>query len=188
MSARPPETFVRPERAGGDGSAKLQLKVGGMHCSLCTESIHKGLSRLEGVEDARVSIAHEEALIHYDPARIGEYEIRETLADLGYTARDPDAAEILAEEEEELAASRRKAMLSGGLLAAASTIKGVRAEVEGLSLAVGSPWFVEGEGADLSPSRERIEALQRAGNTVVVLAVDEAAALIALADRIKDNA
>jgi heavy metal translocating P-type ATPase len=124
MSARPPETFVRPERAEEDGSAKLQLKVGGMHCSLCTESIHKGLTRLEGVEDARVSIAHEEALIRYDPARIGEYEIRETLADLGYTARDPEAAEILAEEEEELAVSRRKAMLSGGLLAAASALMG----------------------------------------------------------------
>lgn len=124
MSARPPETFVRPERAEGDESAKLQLKVGGMHCSLCTESIHKGLSRLEGIEDAQVSIAHEEALIRYDPARIGEYEIRETLADLGYTARDPDAAEIFAEEEEELAVARRKALLSGGLLAAASAIMG----------------------------------------------------------------
>ncbi|MGH3088929.1 MAG: heavy metal translocating P-type ATPase, partial [Rubrobacteraceae bacterium] len=125
MSARPPETFVRPERAGEDGSARLQLKVGGMHCSLCTESIHKGLLRLEGVEDAQVSIAHEEALIRYDPARIGEAGIRDTLADLGYTARDPDRAEIFAEEEEELAASRRKAMLSGGLLAAASAIMGV---------------------------------------------------------------
>lgn len=124
MSARPPETFVRPERAKGDSSAKLQLKVGGMHCSLCTESIHKGLSRLEGVEDAQVSIAHEEALIRYDPRKIGEHEIRETLEDLGYTARDPDAAEIFAEEERELTAARRKAVLSGVLLAAASALMG----------------------------------------------------------------
>jgi Cu+-exporting ATPase len=122
VSTRPPETFVRPERAEQGGAAKLQLKVGGMHCSLCTESIHKGLSRLDGVEDAQVSIAHEEALIRYDPMRISEGEIRETLEDLGYTARDPDAAEIFAEEEQELAAARRKAMLSGGLLAAASAL------------------------------------------------------------------
>ncbi len=124
MSTRPPETFIRPERAEGDGTAKLQLKVGGMHCSLCTESIHKGLSRLEGVEEAQVSIAHEEALIRYDPRKIGEAEIRETLQDLGYTARDADAAEIFAEEEQELAAARRKAVLSGGLLAAASALMG----------------------------------------------------------------
>ncbi|MDP9440158.1 MAG: cation-translocating P-type ATPase [Actinomycetota bacterium] len=122
MSTQPPETFVRPERAEQDGTAKLQLKVGGMHCSLCTESIHKGLSRLDGVEDAQVSIAHEEALIRYDPTRISDYEIKETLEDLGYTARDPDTAEIFAEEERELAAARRKAMLSGVLLAAASAL------------------------------------------------------------------
>jgi Cu+-exporting ATPase len=122
VSTQPPETFVRPERAEQDGTAKLQLKVGGMHCSLCTESIHKGLSRLDGVEDAQVSIAHEEALIRYDPTRISDYEIKETLEDLGYTARDPDTAEIFAEEEQELAAARRKAMLSGVLLAAASAL------------------------------------------------------------------
>ncbi len=122
MSTRPPETFVRPERAEQDGTAKLQLKVGGMHCSLCTESIHKGLSRLDGVEEAQVSIAHEETLIRYDPRKIDEAQIRETLEDLGYTAREPDQAEIFAEEEQELAAARRKAMLSGGLLTTASVL------------------------------------------------------------------
>ncbi len=122
MSTRPPETFIRPERAEQDGTAKLQLKVGGMHCSLCTDSIHKGLSRLEGVEEAQVSIAHEETLIRYDPRKIDEAEIRETLEDLGYTGRDPDAAELFAEEEQELAAARSKALLSGGLLFTASTL------------------------------------------------------------------
>lgn len=116
MSTRPPETFVRPERAEENGADKLQLKVGGMHCSLCTESIHKGLMRLEGVEDAQVSIAHEEALVRYDPAKVTESDIRRTLEDLGYTTREPDRAEIFAEEERELAAARRKAFLAGGFL------------------------------------------------------------------------
>ena len=124
MSARPPETFVRPERTDGDGSARLQLKVGGMHCSLCTESIHRGLGRLEGVEEARVSIAHEEALVRYDPTKISEHEIRETLEDLGYTARDSNQQELFAEEEQELAEARRKAVLSGAFLAAASALMG----------------------------------------------------------------
>lgn len=124
MSARPPETFIRPERADGDGSARLQLKVGGMHCSLCTESIHRGLGRLEGVEEARVSIAHEEALVRYDPTKISEHEIRETLEDLGYAARDPNQQELFAEEERELAEARRKAVLSGAFLAAASALMG----------------------------------------------------------------
>lgn len=67
--------------------------------------------------------------------------------------------------------------------------KGVTASVEEHRLAVGSPRFVEGEGADLAPARRKLDELQAAGNTVVALAVDgEPAALIALADRIKDDA
>ncbi len=67
--------------------------------------------------------------------------------------------------------------------------KGVTAGAEGRSLAVGSPRFVEGEGVELGPAREQVEALQEAGNTVVALAVDgELTALIAFADRIKDDA
>jgi Cu+-exporting ATPase len=119
VSLRSPEPPIEEK-----GTEKLQLRVGGMHCSLCTESIHKGLTRLEGVEEAQVSIAHEEALVRYDPEKVTESDIRRTLEDLGYTARDPDAAEAFAEEERELAGARRKAVLSGGLLVAASALMG----------------------------------------------------------------
>jgi Cu+-exporting ATPase len=117
MSIRLPEA-----PASENGTEKLQLKVGGMHCSLCTESIHKGLVRLDGVEEAQVSIAHEEALVRYDPTRVTESDIRRTLEDLGYVPRDPDQAEIFAEEERELASARRKALLAGGLLVGASAL------------------------------------------------------------------
>jgi copper chaperone CopZ len=42
---------------------KLQLKIGGMHCSLCVKSIRKALGRVDGVQSVQVSIAHEEALV-----------------------------------------------------------------------------------------------------------------------------
>src|SRR5919109_4898326 len=90
-----------------NGTAKLQLKIGGMHCSLCTESIHKALGRLDGVHAVQVSIAHEEALVEYDPARVTPVVIENTLEDLGYTVREPDRAEIFAEEDRELALARR---------------------------------------------------------------------------------
>ncbi|MBI4491248.1 MAG: cation-translocating P-type ATPase [Chloroflexi bacterium] len=67
--------------------------------------------------------------------------------------------------------------------------KGVTATVEGHRVAVGSPRFVEREAAQLGPARGQVETLQAAGNTVVVLAVDgQPAALIALADQLKDDA
>jgi heavy metal translocating P-type ATPase len=108
--------------ARADGGAKLQLKIGGMHCSLCTESIHKALTRLNGVHSVQVSIAHEEALVEYDPARVSPIAVEETLEDLGYTVREPDRAEIFAEEEQELEMARRKAFFAGGILVGASAL------------------------------------------------------------------
>lgn len=70
------------------------MKVGGMHCSLCTESIHKALARVDGVRTVQVSIAHEEALVEYEPGRVDQETIRETLEDIGYTVREPDQEEI----------------------------------------------------------------------------------------------
>ncbi|MCH8842618.1 MAG: heavy metal translocating P-type ATPase [SAR324 cluster bacterium] len=67
--------------------------------------------------------------------------------------------------------------------------KGVRARVEAHRVAIGSPQFIEGEGIDLKPFRLQISALQAAGNTVVVLAIDgKEAGLIAIADPIKPDA
>lgn len=101
---------------------KLQLKVGGMHCSLCTSSIHKALERMEGVQSVQVSIAHEETLVKYDPKRVKALDIQEALEDLGYTVHEPDQAEIFAVEERTLAMARRKAFIAGVLLAAASIL------------------------------------------------------------------
>ncbi len=117
----------RPGATGGTDShseriEKLQLKVGGMHCSLCTDSIRRSVGRLDGVQSVQVSIAHEEALIEYDPRRVDPLTVREALEDIGYVVREPDEAERFAEEERELAGAKRKAMLSIGLLVVASIL------------------------------------------------------------------
>jgi P-type Cu+ transporter len=103
-----------------NGTAKLHMKVGGMHCSLCTESIRKILGRLDGVQDVQVSIAHQETLVEYEPTRISPKVIEKNLEDIGYTIHAPDATEIFAQEEHELRGARRKAVIAGVLLLAAS--------------------------------------------------------------------
>ncbi len=106
----------------GDRTEQLQLTIGGMHCSLCTESISKGLGRVDGVEDAEVSLAHEEALVRYDPAQVDESEIWRILQDLGYEPRQRDSEAMFEQEEEDLSAARRKAVIAGGLLIGVSAI------------------------------------------------------------------
>ncbi|MBI2961880.1 MAG: cadmium-translocating P-type ATPase, partial [Betaproteobacteria bacterium] len=60
--------------------------------------------------------------------------------------------------------------------------KGVTAIVEGHRIAIGSPAFTQSEG-------QQVQAMQEAGNTVIVMAVDgKPAALIAIADPLKADA
>ena len=69
---------------------KLQINVGGMHCSFCQESIRRAYKNTEGVQTVAVNVAHEEALIEYDPAKRTPTELRDTLRQIGYSVRDTD--------------------------------------------------------------------------------------------------
>jgi heavy metal translocating P-type ATPase len=86
--------------------AKLQLKLGGLACSFCVETIRKGLGRTPGVAEVHVSLAHEEALIAYDPAIVTPDALTRTLRSLGYAVRDPRRVRSFEEEAAELAHER----------------------------------------------------------------------------------
>jgi heavy metal translocating P-type ATPase len=92
---------------------RVQYNVGGMSCSFCAETITKALNRTEGVEDANVSLAHEEVLIQYDDGVVSTVDLRDTLRDLGYTIRDPDKEKRFEEQQAELEDGRRRLLVSG---------------------------------------------------------------------------
>jgi heavy metal translocating P-type ATPase len=92
---------------------KLQVKIGGMACSFCVETIKKGLGRTDGVSEVNVSLAHEEALITYDPSRVTAATLTGTLTSLGYTVRDPNKVRTFEEEEAELAHERDRLLIAG---------------------------------------------------------------------------
>ncbi len=94
--------------------AKVQMKIGGMSCSFCTETLRKAVGRLDGVQKVSVSLAHEEALVEYDPIRVDEIKIKDTVRSVGYTVRDPKKVRTFEEQEAEL---RRE---TGRLIIAAS--------------------------------------------------------------------
>jgi len=92
---------------------KLQVKIGGMACSFCVETIKKGLGRTAGVAEVNVSLAHEEALIAYDRAKVTPAELTGTLRSLGYTVRDPSRVRTFEEEEAELGHERDRLVIAG---------------------------------------------------------------------------
>jgi len=91
----------------------LQVKIGGMSCSFCTETIRKAYGRMEGVQEVHVSLSHEEAMVRYEPDNVTPTELQDTLRSLGYTVRDPRKVRSFEEQEEELRTERRRLILAG---------------------------------------------------------------------------
>lgn len=71
----------------------VHFRVDGMRCDNCAAGIRKRLETLEGVVDARVSYALEDARVRYDPARLEPASIVSAIEDAGFDARPDDVAE-----------------------------------------------------------------------------------------------
>lgn len=105
---------LTPEPTSGVARSKLQLKIGGMSCSFCVASITKALERIEGVHSATVNLAHEEALIDYEPDKVSAAQLKDTLLDLGYTVRDPKRVRSFEEERAEAVRERNRLLVAAG--------------------------------------------------------------------------
>ncbi len=102
--------------------AKHQVRIGGMQCSFCSSSIARALQTTPGVADVHVSLAHEEALVEYDPKVVGVPEIEETLRSLGYAVRDPRKLRSFEEEDREMRREFRRLLASGAVTLAALAV------------------------------------------------------------------
>ncbi|WP_427180955.1 heavy metal translocating P-type ATPase [Paenibacillus sp. TC-CSREp1] len=63
---------------------KTTLHITGMTCAACSTRVEKGLSRMEGVHEANVNLAIEQATISYDPKTTNVNALRDKVAALGY--------------------------------------------------------------------------------------------------------
>src|SRR5258708_17934768 len=100
------EPANRPDRA------RIRARIGGLHCSLCTSTIEKALSRKPGVDKVAVSLTHEQALVEYDPSRIGPTDLLQTLRDIGYTLHDPRKLRPFEEQARELVREGRRFLVA----------------------------------------------------------------------------
>lgn len=62
----------------------LNLKVGGMSCSGCVNSVKRLLSALDGVQTVEVDLAQGWVTVNYDPARVAPDALRRAIEDGGY--------------------------------------------------------------------------------------------------------
>ncbi len=63
---------------------KQTMKIEGMSCAACAQSIEEALARVNGVEEAAVNFAAEQATVNYQPSEVTSEELVETIKKTGY--------------------------------------------------------------------------------------------------------
>jgi Cu+-exporting ATPase len=63
---------------------KIAIKISGMHCATCVQTIEKALNAKEGVYKASVNLALETATVEFNPQQISLAGIKKTIRDIGY--------------------------------------------------------------------------------------------------------
>jgi Cd2+/Zn2+-exporting ATPase len=68
-----------------------KLRLSGMDCADCAQSIEKSLQQMPGVASANVSFATSTADVKYDPTRVERGDMVKRIEDLGYSVEAPAA-------------------------------------------------------------------------------------------------
>ena len=64
----------------------LLLKIEGLHCDGCVNSVTRMLTAIPGVDRVEVSLAEGRADVSYDPARTGVAEFKRAVERAGFKA------------------------------------------------------------------------------------------------------
>lgn len=69
---------------------KKKLKIEGMHCNSCSMNIDFDLEDLDGIKSVKTSYASSVCEVEFDPDKLNDKVIVETIKKLGYTASPVD--------------------------------------------------------------------------------------------------
>lgn len=64
--------------------SQATIRIKGMHCATCTDTVKEALLSLKGVKDARVNLATEKATFVYDPKVLSMDDIEKAVKESGY--------------------------------------------------------------------------------------------------------
>ena len=96
----------------------LSFRVSGMTCASCASNITRKLSKTEGVKDASVNYANEQATVVFDDQQTSSEQLAAAVSSIGYKAHlDPDESGDLADKQraQELKSLKTKLIFSGVL-------------------------------------------------------------------------
>jgi P-type Cu+ transporter len=97
----------RVQKAGYDiPTAEITLPILGMTCANCMANVERSLKKVDGVLEATVNYASEEALVRYAPGSVTRADLVAAVRRGGYDVVEPKAGEETAEPQDVEAAAR----------------------------------------------------------------------------------
>ncbi len=69
-------------------TGKVILQIAGMHCASCVQAVEKSLKGTPGVDEAKVNLATEKAIVEFNPAAVEEAGLIEAVKKAGYAVKD----------------------------------------------------------------------------------------------------
>ena len=64
--------------------AKTKLKISGMSCQHCVQTVTDALTELPGVQRAKVNLRKGEAVVHFDDSRVNTANLTEAITAAGF--------------------------------------------------------------------------------------------------------
>ncbi|HDZ16804.1 MAG TPA: heavy metal translocating P-type ATPase, partial [archaeon] len=110
-------------------TSKIVIKIGGMTCASCVQTVEKALNKAEGITEAIVNLATEKATITFDASELNYDDIAEVINNTGYSALGREEIESISskydqeiENEERKFKTAKKRMLVSWLFVVPITI------------------------------------------------------------------
>ena len=85
---------------------KINLKLRGMSCASCANSIESAISNVPGVAECNVNFGAEQVAISYNPRRTSIQEIQDAVEEAGYSSYSLQEQEMITGEDDEEKAAR----------------------------------------------------------------------------------
>jgi copper chaperone CopZ len=76
----------RTQEVNADALAQVEFSVPNMVCEGCAGTISTALQGLPGVQQVKPKIAQKHVYVSYEPAKVGQQQLKKALLDSGFTA------------------------------------------------------------------------------------------------------
>jgi Cu+-exporting ATPase len=73
-----------------ENKRKVKLRISGMTCTSCVQSIDNALKKLEGIDSSGINLVDKTAIVKYNPKKLDVDDIKQTIKDTGYEAIEYD--------------------------------------------------------------------------------------------------